>query len=102
MKEYDLYLPLFSNRGKRIPRKVVDGLKRELITRFGGLTYFPQAHKGFWRVGKVTFRDELVILKVLCEDSEAIRRYWRELKEKLKIRLKQKDILILRKNITVL
>lgn len=59
LKEYDIYLPLKYYDGTPVePRKF-----RNL--QFGGVTYFPQPNEGLWRLGNVTYRDEIVIYRVL-------------------------------------
>jgi len=94
MKEYDLYVPLYSNRGVPLPPTQLARLKKRLVKRFGGLTYFPQKTEGFWKIGAVTFRDEVVILRVLCEEKRSVQLYWSSLKEELKKSWKQNDVLI--------
>lgn len=94
MKEYDVYAPLYSNRGVRFPVKKLTRLKKRLIKRFGGLTYFPQKTEGFWKIGKVVFRDEIVILRVLCDEHESLGRFWGRLKQDLRREWGQRDVLI--------
>ena len=95
MKEYDLYVPLHSNKGVPIPKVKLTNLKKRLIERFGGLTQFPQAHDGFWKIGAVTFRDRIIILRVLStKDTNASDRFWSQVKRTLKKHWKQQDVLI--------
>jgi hypothetical protein len=103
MKEYDLYVPLHSNTGAPIPVVKLTRLKRRLIERFGGLTQFPQAHDGFWKIGAVTFRDRIIILRVLSnEDTNASDRFWSQVKRSLKKQWKQQDVLIVVKQVTTI
>jgi|SRR5688572_17348213 len=102
MKEYDLYVPLTSNSGTPFPVRKLRALKRRLIERFGGLTEFPQKQRGYWKLGKVTFRDEIIILRVLSDDPPgAARRFWREMKTHLGKEWGQADVLIVGKNVTL-
>ncbi len=94
MKEYDLYVPLYSNKGSPLPAAQMARLKKRLIKKFGGLTYFPQKTEGFWKIGAVTFRDDIVILRVLGDGSRPMRLYWARLKQELKRLWKQNDVLI--------
>ena len=99
MKEFDLYVPLIV-RGKKMSAQKLSGLKQRLIKKFGGLTYFPQKTKGYWKIGHVTFQDEIVILRVISEkpcDS-----FWNALKGDLQRQWSQKEILIVSKQIKVL
>jgi hypothetical protein len=52
VKEYDIFLPLRYNDGKPIEADKFQALQKELLDRFEGLTFFPQANQGFWKLGK--------------------------------------------------
>jgi phosphoglycolate phosphatase-like HAD superfamily hydrolase len=95
MKEYELYVPLVSENGKRLPAKELKNLKRRLVTQFGGVTHFPQKTKGAWRIGQATYFDEIVILRVLIEEKTSERTFWRKLKNDLQHQWKQKHVLII-------
>ena len=100
MKEYDLYVPLVLKKGRHLPIAKLEKLKKALVKQFGGLTYFPQKTKGFWKIGKATFQDEIVILRVLA--AKNCKSYWKELKRNLQKEWQQKEILIVVKNVKVL
>jgi hypothetical protein len=53
-------------------------------------------------MGGVTFRDEVVIFRVLTEKVRPARAFFRRLKEELKRELEQEEILIVEKDATVL
>jgi len=101
MKEYDLYVPLYSNSGEPFPPARLGRLKKRLIKRFGGLTHFPQRNEGFWKLGAVTFRDEIVILRVLSAEDHRTRKFWIALKKDLQRRWQQADILIVVRDIAL-
>ncbi|MCR4415781.1 MAG: hypothetical protein NUV77_25485, partial [Thermoguttaceae bacterium] len=65
MKEFDLFLPLYFNDGSPIEAEKFQELQETLLGQFGGLTFFPQPNKGFWQMGGVTYRDEIVIYRVI-------------------------------------
>jgi hypothetical protein len=44
-------------------------LQPQLPDQFGGLTFFPQPNEGFWTVAGVTYRDAIVIYRVLTSDA---------------------------------
>ena len=102
MKEYELYVPLTYNDGSPIDQKQIERIGERLLEQFGGLTFFPQRNQGFWTMGGVTFRDEVVIFRVLTEKVRPARAFFRRLKEELKRKLQQEEILIVEKDATVL
>jgi hypothetical protein len=102
VKEYDIFLPLRYNDGRHIESDKFQQFQQHLLTQFDGLTYFPQANKGFWKLGDVTYRDEIIIIRVLASDSRRARRILRELKEQLKVDLAQEEILIVERDVEAL
>ena len=61
MKEYDLYVPLTYNDGTPVEPETIERIGLRLLEEFGGVTFFPQPNEGLWRMGPVTFRDQIVI-----------------------------------------
>ncbi|MBW3597795.1 MAG: hypothetical protein KY475_11030, partial [Planctomycetes bacterium] len=99
VKEYDLFIPLTYNDGSPIePRKLQDLLHR-LLEQFGGVTLFPQPNEGYWTMGDVTYRDEIVIFRVLASKPRVARRFLSRLKQELKIDLKQEELLIVERDV---
>ena len=90
MKEFDVFIPIYYNDGTPIePTKLLD-LEERLLDTFEGLTVFPQPNKGIWKTGDVTYRDEIVIYRVLCSNTRSARRFFKNLKEELKEAFEQK------------
>ena len=103
MHEYELYVPLSSENGARIASPKRDALKKTLIKRFGGLTEFPQEQRGFWKVGKVTFRDRIVIWRVLSnEPAVEAKKFWSRTKRELASKWGQREVLIVRRIVRVI
>jgi hypothetical protein len=102
VKEYDVFVPLFYNNGSPIEPAKFQDLQSRLLERFEGLTYFPQANHGFWKFGDMTYRDDIVIYRVISQDSAASRQYLRNLKEHLKREFDQLDILIIERDVGLL
>ena len=98
MKEYELYVPLTYNDGSPIEPEKIEGIGEQMLKQFGGVTFFPQPNEGLWRVGPVTFRDQVVIFRVLTENVREARGFFRALKENLKKELRQEEILIVEKD----
>lgn len=102
MKEYDIFVPLYYNDGTAIEPVKFQRLQVDLLEHFEGLTFFPQPNEGFWKMGDVTYRDEIVIYRVLASRVRAARRYLAQLKERLKGELKQEEILIVEREVETL
>ena len=102
MKEYDIFIPLFYNNGSPVEPAKFQDLQGRLLERFEGLTYFPQANQGFWKFGDITYRDEIVIYRVISQDPAASRGYLGKLKEHLKQEFQQLDILIVERDVGLL
>ena len=86
VKEYDIFVPLSFNDGTPIPAEKFQALQEAMLDHFGGLTFFPQPNKGFWRMGGVTYRDEIVIYRVIASAAEDARAFLEGLKQRLKAR----------------
>ena len=102
MREYELYVPLHYNDGRPIELDKLNRLKHRLLQEFGGLTHFPQENEGVWKVGQFTFRDRIVILRVLAAELQTAERFFRGLKEDLKRDWEQNDFLIVSREVTAL
>jgi hypothetical protein len=100
--EYDIFLPLTHNDGSHVPPEKIAALKQRLQTQFGGLTFFPQRNEGTWNIGGTTFRDEIVIIRVLSAEVRESREFFRALKEELKADLDQQELLIVERKVEML
>jgi len=94
MKEYDIYVPLSNNDGTPVDPQKLKDLKKRLVNHFGGLTHFPQENEGLWKVGAFTFRDKIVILRVLTADPDKAGSFFAELKKEMLRNWAQEDVLI--------
>ena len=63
---------------------------------------FPQPNEGSWTVAGVTYRDAIVIYRVLTSDAQEARRFLSALKERLKEQLQQEEILIVEREVETL
>ena len=102
MHEYDLFVPLRYNDATPVEEEKLARLRRRLVDRFGGLTDLHQSHQGYWRIGGVTFRDEIVIYRVLADEPHTARDFFARLKEELKADLHQEDVLIVERQVEVI
>ena len=99
MKEYDIFIPLYYNDGTPIEAAKFQNLQALLLERFEGLTYFPQPNQGFWKFGDMTYRDEIVIYRVLSQNSVTSRDFLANLKEQLRRQFQQEEILIIEREV---
>ncbi len=102
MKEYDLFVPLNYNDGSPIEPRKLQRVHVRLLEEFDGLTFFPQANEGYWKMSGVTYRDEIVVYRVLTAKVRSARRFFAELKADLKRDLRQEEILIVERDVNTL
>jgi hypothetical protein len=102
MKEYEVFVPLFHNDGTSVDGTILQSLQDDLLNEFGGVTFFCQPNLGFWKLGDVTFRDDIVLYRVLARNDRASRKFMLRQKESLKRDLKQEEILIIVRTVTTL
>lgn len=102
MTEYDLYVPLVTEKGRRIGTTKLKNLRKELVRKFGGLTYFPQKNLGLWQMGGITFRDRIVIYRVLAAPSRSTAAFWKKLKGELQKEWHQKEVLIVCRDVRLI
>ena len=87
-------LPTFDNDGTRISKHEFARVRRELTERFGGVTAFMQSPAvGLWadEHGEVR-RDDLVSFEVMADTLD--RDWWRNYREQLGRRFRQKEIVM--------
>jgi len=102
VKEYEIFLPLYYNDGTPIDTAFIPALRIRLLERFDGVTFFPQPNQGYWRMGDVTYRDEIVIFRIVAANQRTARRFLQQLKEELKRDLEQEEILIIERDVRTL
>lgn len=99
---FELYVPLSDNAGRAIPPSRLRALKKILLERFGGFTHFPQRGEGQWKVSGHTFRDRIVILRVIADGGRATTAWFVTLKKSLIESYRQSEFLITRAEIDAL
>lgn len=102
MKEYDLYLPLTDNDGRPFAARMFRSVQNELLSQFGGVTFFPQPNEGLWQTCGVTYHDEIVIYRVITPHTAKARKFLRSFKEKLLKDFDQLDLLIVERDVETL
>lgn len=100
MVEYDIYLPLHHNDGRLVEPARIAGFKKQLTDHFGGLTHFPQENEGVWKFGGITFRDRVVILRVMAAEQASSRAFLAGFKRRLQDELEQEDVLVVERQVS--
>src|SRR6187402_1080051 len=98
MQEYEIYLPTARNDGTPVEAAKIEEIKESLVKVFGGYTHLNQRSEGAWRMGGVTFRDEVTIVRVLDDgfahfDMPAF-------KKSIESVLQQETVLIISRQVT--
>jgi len=102
VKEYDLFIPLYYNDGSPVEGRKLQRIQARLLEHFDGLTFFPQPNDGYWKLGDVTYRDEIVIYRVITAKVRSARKFFAQLKSDLKRELQQEEILIVERDVETL
>lgn len=100
--EFDVFVPLVMVGGRRWPAKMLRHYKAVLVREFGGITDFRHRSRGEWRYGDVVYRDDIWLLRVLSDDRRHAHRVLRALQRQLQRELKQKDVLIIERQVRAL
>ncbi|WP_407290810.1 hypothetical protein [Stutzerimonas zhaodongensis] len=90
----NLFLPLYDNDQRALPKALFAEVRDELVNEFGGLTAHSRAPvDGLWQEdGRRAVRDDLVIYEVMT--AELDRAWWSEFRASLETRFRQEHILI--------
>jgi hypothetical protein len=99
MKEYEIYLPSTRNDGTPSNSGAIEKFKQLLVDAFGGYTHLQHRFEGAWRMGGVTFRDEVTIVRVL-DDGHA-KFDWSGFKKEVEKALDQEAVLIVARDVRV-
>ena len=92
LRRYEILLPLRFNDGQPVPDDFVAETLLELEQRFGAVSSETQTIPGLWRHQGESYRDDLIRVFVDVADEAEHRRFFLELKERLKARFQQIDI----------
>lgn len=100
MQEFEVYLPTMTNGGAPIDPAQIQRIKDTLVAAFGGYTYFDQGFKGAWRMGGVTFHDEVTIVRVLDDGTAQFDMH--AFKSSIEAALEQDTVLIITREVRVI
>jgi hypothetical protein len=99
IRSIEISLPLDYNDGRAIPESKYLSLQQQLLDRFGGVTSVQRQFPlhGVWHSGAQIYHDRVVVFSVMDfrdESQLACLRYLERLKERLKKKFDQLEILI--------
>jgi hypothetical protein len=89
-----LLLPLYDASGERFPGAMYTRVKDELTERFGGLTAYARSPaEGLWesQSGR-TQRDDIVVYEVMAEELDPA--WWKEYRQELEQRFRQRELVV--------
>jgi len=98
MREFEIYLPTTLNDGTPVDARAIEQIKERLAEVFGGYTHLSQRSEGAWRMGGVTFRDEVTLVRVLDDGSANFD--WPAFKESIGTALEQEEVLIVAREVS--
>jgi hypothetical protein len=97
--EYDVYVPTVSDAGVAYPKSLLEGYKHVLVEHFGGVTDFRHRSEGVWRLGSTTFRDEIVLYRVLTAERASAHTLLQTLQQRMCRELKQREVLVIERQV---
>jgi hypothetical protein len=100
MQEYEIYLPTTLNDGTPVAGSKIQRIKDKLFKAFGGYTHLNHRSEGAWRMGGVTFHDEVTIVRVLDDGSAHFD--MTAFRKSIEAELQQEAVLIIRRAVTAL
>ncbi len=100
MQEYEIYLPTTMNDGTPVDGTKIGRIKETLMKAFGGYTHLRHRSEGAWRIGGVTFRDEITIVRVLDDGSASFDMM--AFKKSIEAALEQDTVLIISRQVAAL
>jgi hypothetical protein len=100
MQEYEIYLPTTLDDGTPVEAAKIQGIKDKLVKAFGGYTHLNHRSEGAWRMGGVTFHDEVTIVRVLDDGSAHFD--MTAFKKSIETALQQEAVLIISRQVAAL
>jgi len=88
----EILLPLKFNDGQPVPDNLLSDTLLEIERRLGPLSFESQEILGVWQHNGHTYRDKQVRVFVDVPDTDDNRRFFTDMKERLKHRFDQLDI----------
>ena len=94
-------ISLSYNDGTPVETKKINALKKHCRAPRRPDLLSPRT-EGLWKIGKATFRDEMVVCRILSEEVRESREYFLQLKEEIQRDFQQAEVLIVERKVEVL
>ena len=94
LRRYEILVPLVFNNGSAVPEELLAQTFAELRARFGAASWETQVLRGSWEHEGTTYEENFTRSFVDVPDDPEHRRFFIDLKEKLKTRFDQLDVWI--------
>ena len=86
-------LPLYDNKGERLPIESYNEVRAKLTSTFGGLTAYTRAPaEGVWESGATLQHDDIVVVEVMVDSLD--RRWWGAYRRDLEQLFRQEQIVV--------
>jgi hypothetical protein len=99
MREFEIYLPTTRNDGSKIDPGKLAAIRETLLLSFGGYTETKFEGKGAWKMGGVTYWDEISIVKVLAAATAEFD--FSAFKCRMESELEQESVLIVSREVRI-
>lgn len=90
-----ILVPVFDNSGQKFDQGTFDGVRAQLMQRFGGLTAFVQSPAmGLWKDTEsgATAHDDMILIEVMVDDLD--RDWWTAYRASLEDTFRQQEIVV--------
>lgn len=91
-RRFEILLPQRFNDGEPVPDELFAETLLEIRQKFGAVSSETQIIRGIWEHAGQSYRDELIRIFVDVADSTENQAFFREMKERLKVKFQQLDI----------
>jgi hypothetical protein len=88
-RRFEILLPLRFNDGTAVPDPFIADTLIELRAKLGAISLETQRIEGHWQQGGEVFRDDLIRIFIDVEDTAQNRDFFREFRERVRVRFQQ-------------
>lgn len=98
IESWQITIPLTDNQQQPFPDKIIETIKSQIISEFGGLTSFDVV--GYWKSGEKLYLDKniVIMINVPVKYHDTTSAFFMELKDELMNELRQEKIYITKEN----